>query len=322
VNSRWHPEVVPLGGDAVLTSRSTEREPPEVVRLSPGAPPEPWSALNSGLEPRGFTVQEVRWTAADGLELEGLLALPRDAVRPPLVVDIHGGPSLAFHHQWSMGSAEALTEVGLAVLMPNPRGGAGRGQAFARMNLGDAAGAELEDVIAGVRHCAAAGLVAGGRAGAIGASYGGYLTAWAVCRPDVFACGVVVAGVTDLLSCRGTANNNAFYDFLLQGTPRTAGAEYLRRSPVTAVDARTAPTLILHGEQDQCVPLGQAHELHYALRAAGVETELVVYPREGHQTAEPGHVADQRRRVRDWLTRHLGAGRPSSSAACPSPPPP
>jgi dipeptidyl aminopeptidase/acylaminoacyl peptidase len=310
VNSRWHPAVVPLVAPepTALAARSTSERPPEVVHLSPGAAAAPWTALNAGVPARRFAVQEVRWLAADGLELEGLLAMPRNRSAPPkLVVDIHGGPSIAFHHQWSLTWAEVLTAAGFAVLMPNPRGGVGRGQAFARLNLGDAAGGELEDVIAGARHCAAAGLVDDGRPGAIGGSYGGYLTAWAVCRPDMFSCGVVIAGVTDLLSCRGTANNNAFYDFLMQGTPLTAGPEYLRRSPVAAVDARTAPALILHGEQDQCVPLGQAHELHYALRAAGVETELVVYPREGHQTAEPAHVADQRRRVLDWFHRHLAA---------------
>jgi dipeptidyl aminopeptidase/acylaminoacyl peptidase len=308
VNSRWHPEIAPLGDDDALTGHSTAQDPPEVARLSPAASPRPWSALNVGTAPRGFEVTEVRWAGHDGLEIEGLLALPRDApAAPRLVVDIHGGPSIAFHHQWSMPWAEVLTEAGLAVLMPNPRGGVGRGQEFSRLNLGDAAGGELQDVIAGACHCAAAGLVDGARPGAIGASYGGYLTAWAVCRPDVFSCGVVIAGVTDLLSCRGTANNNAFYDYLMQGTPLTAGPEYLRRSPVAAITADTVPTLILHGEQDQCVPLGQAHELHHALRAAGVATEMVVYPREGHQTAEPAHVADQRRRVREWFTEHLAA---------------
>jgi dipeptidyl aminopeptidase/acylaminoacyl peptidase len=310
INSRWHPAVVPAGGDDVLTVRSSPQAPPEVVRLRPAAAPEPWSSLNARAVQRGLEVREVRWEADDGLEIEGLLVLPTAAggAPPPLVVDIHGGPSIAFHHAWTMTWAEVLTAAGFAVLMPNPRGGVGRGQAFGRLNLTDPAGGEMRDIVAGVQHCAGAGLVAPGRAGAIGASYGGYLTAWAVSRPDVFACGVVIAGVTDLLSCRGTANNNAFYDFLLQGSPRDAGQAYLERSPVVAIDGRTAPTLILHGEQDQCVPVGQAHELHYALRAAGVPTEMVVYPREGHQTVEPDHLSDQRRRVVEWFECHL-AGR-------------
>jgi dipeptidyl aminopeptidase/acylaminoacyl peptidase len=308
VNSRWHPEVVPVDDEQVLTVRSSPDAPPEVVRLRAGADPAPWSSLNPDAGERDIEVREVRWSAEDGLKIEGLLVLPRGTANggpPPLVVDIHGGPSIAFHHAWTMPWAEVLTAAGFAVLMPNPRGGVGRGQGFGRLNLADPAGAEMSDIVAGVRHCAAAGLVDEGPAGAIGASYGGYLTAWAVSRPDVFACGVVIAGVTNLLSCRGTANNNAFYDFLLQGSPRDAGPAYLERSPVVAVDRRTSPTLILHGEQDQCVPVGQAHELHYALRAAGVQTEMVVYPREGHQTVEPDHLTDQRRRVVEWFESHL-----------------
>ena len=308
VNSRWHPAVVPLGGEDVLTVRSSPQAPPEVVRLRPESAPAPWSSLNSGAAERDIEVREVRWNGEDGLEIEGLLALPRPGANgavPQLIVDIHGGPSIAFHHTWTMTWAEVLTAAGFAVLMPNPRGGVGRGQWFGRLNLADPAGAEMTDIVAGVHHCADVGLVTPSPAGAIGASYGGYLTAWAVSRPDVFACGVVIAGVTNLISCRGTANNNAFYDLLLQGSPRDAGPAYLERSPVVAVDTRTSPTLILHGEQDRCVPVGQAHELHYALRAAGVDTEMVVYPREGHQTVEPEHLADQRRRVVDWFGRYL-----------------
>ena len=72
-----------------------------------------------------------------------------------------------------------------------------------------------------------------------------------------------------------------------------------------AVDRTSSPTLILHGEQDTCVPVGQAYELHHSLRTADVETELVIYPREGHQMKEPAHVDDARRRAVSWFTGHL-----------------
>lgn len=309
INSRWHPSIAPLCAGSALTSRSTADSPPEVFRLESGGTGAPWTTLNAGTAKRPFELRELRWTGAGGLEIEGLLALPSIAQDGPLplVVDIHGGPSIAWHHSWGLMWAEVLSEAGFAVLMPNPRGGVGRGQPFARLNHGDPAGAELEDVIAGVQHCTEQGLADPARVGAIGASYGGYMTAWSVSRPDVFAAGVVIAGVTDLLSCRGTANNSTFYDFLLAGSPQTAGALYLERSPVVAVSEDTAPTLMLHGEQDRCVPVGQAHELHFALHAAGVPNKLVIYPREGHQTMEPAHVEDQHQRAVDWFNNHLVA---------------
>src|SRR5262249_52870529 len=258
VTSRWHPAVAPLPADCALTARSTLRSAPEVVQLQAGGNARPWSTLNSAAGERPMTVHEKSWRGVDDLKIEGLLALPSPpaSAPPPLIVDIHGGPSIVWNCAWSLTWAEVLTEAGFAVLMPNYRGSAGRGQAFAKRNHRDPGGAELDDIIAGVRHCGAERLIDPRRVGAIGASYGGYLTACAVCKPAVFSAGVVIAGVTDLLSCRGTANNSAFYDFLLGGAPGATGASYLQRSPVVTIDPSTAPALILHGEQDTCVPVG------------------------------------------------------------------
>lgn len=307
LNSRWHPEVVPLPDGSALTRRSTPLTPPEVVRLREGARPEPWTSLNAGLErPHSMQVRELHWQAPDGTAVEGLVAEPADGSGPrPLVVDIHGGPSLAWHYSWELPWAEFLTGAGYAVLMPNPRGSAGRGQSFARANLGDPAGAELGDILAGVERCVADGVADPARIAAMGASYGGYLTAWAVAGGAPLRCGVVIAGISDLVSCWGTANNPPFYDYLLAGRPADVPARYLERSPVIRIDPGSAPALILHGREDTCVPVGQAEELYAAMRRAGVPADFVSYPREGHQVSEPAHVADQRERVLRWLGTYL-----------------
>jgi dipeptidyl aminopeptidase/acylaminoacyl peptidase len=306
---------VPLADGSALTMRSTPAAPPQVVRLRRGREPEAWTELNAGLaQSRRLRVRGLTWAGPDGTRIEGLLAEPGEvggsAAGPrPLVVDIHGGPSLAFHHSWDLPWAELLTAAGYAVLMPNPRGGAGRGQDFGRANLGDPAGAEFADIEAGVAHCVAAGLADPGRVAAIGASYGGYLTAWAIALGSKgrgqFRCGVVIAGISDLVSVRGTANNAPFYDYLLQGRPADQPARYLDRSPVTRLSAASSPALILHGQQDRCVPVSQAEELYAGLREFGIPAELVCYPREGHQATEPAHVADQRERILRWLGTYL-----------------
>ena len=187
LNSRWHPEVVPLADGSALATRSTPVLPPEVVRLRRDGEAAPWTSLNSRLAgSRNLHVRELRWKAADGTEIEGLLAEPSPdgtghAGGPrPLVVDIHGGPSLAWHHSWDLPWAELLTAAGYAVLLANPRGSAGRGQAFARANLGDPVGAEFDDILAGVARCVDDGSADPDRVAAIGGSYGGYLTAWAI----------------------------------------------------------------------------------------------------------------------------------------------
>ena len=137
LNSRWHPSVVPLADGSALTMRSTPAVPPQVVRLRREREPAAWTALNAGLaQARRLRVRELHWAGPDGTPIEGLLVEPDDGAADagprPLVVDIHGGPSLAFHHSWDMTWAELLTGAGYAVLMPNPRGG----RAAARRSAG------------------------------------------------------------------------------------------------------------------------------------------------------------------------------------------
>lgn len=306
ITSRWHPQVVPLTGNRALAVRSTVAEPPEVCLLSMDGTAANHSGLNAdATRSRDFIVQEVRWSV-DGVELEGLLALPRDACGPvPLVVDIHGGPSVTYHHSWDVTWAETLTSQGYGLFLPNPFGGPGRGQSFARQNLGDPAGVEFAQILAGVRHLAAAGTVDLDRVAAMGASYGGYLTAWAVATGELFRGGIVIAGISNLQSCWGTANNGPFYEFLCLGEPRDQRELYAGRSPVNAVSPASLPTLVLHGELDQCVPVSQAHELFATMTAVGVACELVVYPGEGHQTQRIDHVRDQRRRIVGFLAELL-----------------
>ena len=299
--SRWRPQVVPLTTDRAAAVHSTFGEPPEVSILSPRLSPKRWSTLNGDVaHEREFSVSEVRWEH-EGVALEGLLAAPRQGAPHPLVVDIHGGPSLAYHQSWDMLWAETLCGAGYAVFMPNPFGGPGRGEAFARMNLNDPAGVEFDQIVAGVDHLAASNLIDAGRIAVMGASYGGYLTAWAVARGERFRGGIVIAGISNLLSCWGTANNAPFFEFLCGGTPHMQPDRYAERSPVTVVSSASLPALILHGEQDQCVPIGQARELFTTLTSANVAAELVAYPGEGHQVQLIDFKRDQRRRILHFL---------------------
>jgi dipeptidyl aminopeptidase/acylaminoacyl peptidase len=80
---------------------------------------------------------------------------------------------------------------------------------------------------------------------------------------------------------------------------------YRARSALTFADRITTPTLILHGEQDPCVPVNQAYAFHRALLERNVPTELVIYPREGHGLAERDHVRDMDERIVRWLEKYL-----------------
>jgi len=258
----------------------------------------------------GVQSRLVEWLASDGVEIRGFLVTDRSgsADAAPLVVMVHGGPANLWKDSIPIG-AVALVISGYAVLLPNPRGSVGRGSDFARKNLGDPAGAELDDLFAGAAMCRQLGLVSDQRVGFVGGSYGGYLTACAsVLGTDVGAC-VAMFGHPDLLSARFSSNNPAFYDRLLAGdlTAEKMGLA-LERSPVFHVSDKTSPTLLLHGDRDACTPLGQSEELYRALLDAGVASELVVYPGEGHGLRSPDAQIDVWQRTIEWFDLYLRKG--------------
>ncbi|MGD0945704.1 MAG: prolyl oligopeptidase family serine peptidase [Acidimicrobiales bacterium] len=317
MNSPWRPSLaVSQDGETIVTCRSDERTPRQVAVLRSGGRIESW-VEGSGEVPSGLSVEEVSWQGPRATDIHGLF-LQSDASRSDsghahagsLVLLIHGGPSLAHHHSFDLHHANRLLEAGYCVLLANQRGGPGRGSEFAMANHGDPGGAELEDVLSGADFLMSSGRVRQQAPAVMGSSYGGYLSALAaVTRP--VACAVVGAGMSDLASCRNTCNNAPFYDLLLGGPPSEAIAQrlYVERSAVYRCSGAVAPTLILHGANDSCVPVAQAHELYGALTAAGAEVEMVIYPREGHQITEPAHVADYWSRVLGWLSSHCAIDR-------------
>jgi dipeptidyl aminopeptidase/acylaminoacyl peptidase len=189
--------------------------------------------------------------------------------------------------------------------MPNVRGSVGRGPEFAEANLGDMGGGDLQDILTGIDALVRDGIVDDKRVAITGGSYGGFMACWAVTQTDRFAAAMPMAVVTNWVSFHRTTNIGQFDRLFLQSDPYHRDGDYTRRSPVYhAAECRT-PTLILHGEDDLCTPLAQALEFYNALVEGGCETELVVYPREGHGWTEREHQIDAWTRIRDWLARHL-----------------
>lgn len=297
-------------GTTLVSILDAPDSPPEVVVLEPDGP-RPITALNAEAAP-GVPRPEwdrFAWEAEDGWEIEGLLALPpdRDANTLPLVVLVHGGPTSCWSWEFApyRGTANLLAAAGYAVLLPNPRGSAGRGQEFARANLGDMGGGDLRDILAGVDALVAAGTVDDARVAIMGGSYGGFMSCWAITQTDRFAAAIPQAVVSDWTSFHLTTNIGQFDALFLDSDPYDPAGEYPRRSPVMHAKKCRTPTLIMHGAEDLCTPIGQARELYSALVEAGCEVELVVYPREGHGWLEWDHQLDAWERTRAWLDRHL-----------------
>lgn len=287
------------GGGKIAVVARTAAEP-DAVHAGPADGP-----LTALGEPqlRGIRRGEqerLSYRAEDGLDLDGLLILPHGRTRAdgpfPLVTMVHGGPydryADGFDLHWAR-SGQWLAAAGFAVFLPNPRGGLGRGHAFAASVAGAVGGAEFTDLLAGIDHLVEAGVADGSRLGIGGWSHGGFMAAWAVSQTDRFTAALVGAGVIDWTLLAATGEHTR-YEAALGGRDN---------SPITYADRIATPVLILHGEDDTNVPLAQGELLHRALHDRA--HEYVVYPREGHSFRERGHQLDVLRRTREWFSRWL-----------------
>jgi dipeptidyl aminopeptidase/acylaminoacyl peptidase len=303
-------------GAGFAAVRDTVGKPPEIY-FKESRPDGRWrtvTRLNRTVR-AGFAeypeVHPIRWHGPGRLLLEGLVLLPRDRRgRLPMVVDIHGGPSWAAKYAFDPGYAVPLAAAGYAVFLPNYRGNAGWGQDFARLNIGDPAGAEFADILRGIDRCVADGIADPGRLGVTGASYGGYLTAWAVATTSRFGAAVMVSGISNQWSSHYSCNHD-FSEFIVGGPLHKDRYRRIAidRSPLFRLGNPTAATLIIHGSEDRCTPLGQAQEFYSALLEKGGTAELVVYPREGHGLRERDHRRDAWRRTLAWFDRWLRPGK-------------
>jgi dipeptidyl aminopeptidase/acylaminoacyl peptidase len=271
------------------------------------------SAANADLRlpPVGKT-EVVWWRSKDRTEVEGLLTYPvgyKPGTKYPLLLNLHGGPYGNFNESFpgkpGLYPLAVFGSNGYIVFRPNPRASTGYGRDFRFLNLKDWGGGDFDDVMSGVDKLIADGIVDPDRMAVMGWSYGGYLTAWTITHTKRFKAGAVGAGVINLWSQTGTADirNNKIDAF---GAPWDGKLDfYVQRSPLAHVGNVTTPTLILHGEADERVPISQGYEFFHALKRRGVEAKMVAYPRTPHGPREPKFMLDIMDRHFAWVEEHL-----------------
>jgi dipeptidyl aminopeptidase/acylaminoacyl peptidase len=255
--------------------------------------------------------EAIRWKSKDGLEIEGLLTYPANyekGQKVPLILNIHGGPTGVFNESFTGRSAlypiAVFASKGYAVLRPNPRGSGGYGKQFRFANYNDWGGKDYEDDQAGVDKVIEMGIADPDRLAIMGWSYGGFMTSWTITQTKRFKAAVVGAAVTNLWSFTGTADIPGFIPDYFGGEPWENFEAYRKHSPITYIKNVVTPTLILHGEADDRVPVGQGYEYYNALKRQGGIAKMVVYPRQPHGPREPKFVLDIMQRHVEWVEKY------------------
>jgi dipeptidyl aminopeptidase/acylaminoacyl peptidase len=305
------PVVAPVPDRGVAFALSSATRPPVVARVDDGVLhvlADSTHDGNAGFAAVRAETRTVTWTAPDGWEIQGLLAIPAGVAEPyPLLVHVHGGPIGQHRDTWPQLLDQLFVSRGYAVLFPNPRGSSGCGQEFASAVVGDMGGADSYDVLSGIDYLVGEGLVDPERVGVYGGSYGGFMAAWLPTLDARFKAAVALSPVTDWYSEHfGSSLIDWVGGFLRDSPERPDGAHY-RRSPVFAGEGLRTPTLLTAGLRDKATPAGQAVEHYRALVARGVPAEVAVYPKEGHGVRAMDAAIDLSTRAIMWVQRFMRA---------------
>jgi dipeptidyl aminopeptidase/acylaminoacyl peptidase len=289
--------------------KSSFADAPEVYLGSLGSPAQAITHYNDGLKALWGKAESVHWTS-DAFAVEGWLLYPAHydpGKKYPLIVSVHGGPSSAVLPRWpGLGyNATAFSALDYFVLMPNPRGSYGEGEAFTQANRKDFGYGDLRDILAGVDAVSAKGSIDPQRVGITGWSYGGFMTMFAVTQTQRFHAAVAGAGISDWKSYYGENSIDQWMTPFFGASVYDDPAVYAKSSAIDFIHKVKTPTLVVVGDRDGECPAPQSFEFWHALRAEHVPTELVVYPDEGHRFESPQHRRDVLARALAWFEQYM-----------------
>jgi dipeptidyl aminopeptidase/acylaminoacyl peptidase len=253
-------------------------------------------------------VREELFTGAGG-DRVGMLVVEPPGFDPsrrwPLLHLVHGGPHGQFGDTWHWRwNAQVMAGLGYVCALVNFHGSTGRGDAFTRSILGEHPIKPFEDVMRATDLLVESGSIDPERMAVAGGSYGGYLVTWIAGHTDRFRAIVNHAGVADLMTQMGSDVTHGRFK-AYGGHPWTDLAAIERHSPTRFCRDMVTPMLVIHGEQDYRVPVGNALEVYGILKAKGVPARLVYYPDEGHWILKPANSVHWYGEVADWLARWL-----------------
>jgi dipeptidyl aminopeptidase/acylaminoacyl peptidase len=262
-------------------------------------------------------VERLPYHSSDGLSIDGFLVKPLGfdpAKKYPMVLSIHGGPAGQYGVDWFQ-EFQGYAAKGWAVFFCNPRGSTGYGEKFERGIVNNWGGMDYQDIMAGVDEVLRQNpWIDHDRLGVTGGSYGGFMTNWILGHTDRFKAAVTLRSVANFTSDDGTRDGAYGHRDDFSGVLFDQFDRYWNASPLKYAKNVKTPTLILHSDNDYRVPIEQGEQWFRALKHYGVNTELVIFPRENHnltRTGEPKHLVESLAWQIYWFERFLN-GNPSA----------
>ena len=217
---------------------------------------------------------------------------------------VHGGP-VGSWNDWSWRwNPWLLAERGYAVLLPDPAISTGYGLDFIKRGYGAWGDAPYTDVLAATDAACARPDIDASRTALMGGSFGGYMANWVAGHTDRFQCIVTHASLWALDQFHGTTDGGPWWEPEF-GDPYLDPSRYIEWSPHRHVANITTPMLVIHGELDHRVPIGEALRLWTDLRRHGVQSKFLYFPDENHWILKPQNARVWYDTVFAWLDQHV-----------------
>ena len=306
------------GGVAAAFIKSSFNEPPEVWAGSLSNVSQ-ITHLNDSLQRDWGRTESLTWDN-EGFRVQGWLIYPKNydpQKKYPLILWVHGGPANQMLPRWPIASYNppiAFSTLNDFVLMPNPRGSYGEGEAFTAANRKDFGYGDLRDLLAGVDLVTKKMPIDPNRVGITGWSYGGFMTMFAVTQTHRFRAAVAGAGISDWKSYYGENSIDQWMIPFFGASVYDDPAVYAKSSAINFIKNAKTPMLIVVGDRDGECPAPQSFEMWHALSTMNVPVKLVVYPNEGHGFSNPDDERDVLERAIEWFEKYMPASQPSSHA--------
>ncbi|MET1231573.1 MAG: S9 family peptidase [Candidatus Limnocylindrales bacterium] len=298
-------------GSTLFALCSRLDRPPFVARLDARAADQsaveiPSPVVEADLPRRGV-VERLITTADDGVEIGAWLIRPKSAsakAPAPLVTFVHGGPLgswTGWHWRWN---AHILVERGFAVLMPDPAFSTGYGQRMIDRGWGAWHERPYTDLMAALDAALTRPDLDAERTALMGGSFGGYMANWVAGHTARFKAIVTHASLWDLRGFHGVTDFGPWWEQEF-GDPYDDPSRYVEQSPSASVAHIRTPMLVIHGELDHRVPIGEALRLWTDLWRHGVEAKFLYFPDENHWVLKPGNVRAWYGTVLAFLEQHV-----------------